>query len=100
MTTSTLRASIGSTPWIVEFEDNHGHRWLADEPDQLLESHLKQRWLTPDLSDIERQAILEAAGGAVLAPDGRPFRYNQRATLLNGDFLALGDIALRDRLPG
>ena len=46
------------------------------------------------------QAILEGAGGAVLAPDGRPFRYNQRATLLNGDFLALGDIALRDRLPG
>lgn len=45
------------------------------------------------------QAILEAAGGAVLAPDGRPFRYNQRATLLNGDFLALGDIALRERLP-
>ena len=45
------------------------------------------------------QAILEGAGGAVLAPDGRPFRYNQRATLLNGDFLALGDIALRDRLP-
>ena len=45
------------------------------------------------------QAILEAAGGAVLAPDGRPFRYNQRATLLNGDFLALGDIALRDRIP-
>ena len=27
------RASIGSTPWIVEFEDNHGHRWLADEPE-------------------------------------------------------------------
>ena len=45
------------------------------------------------------QAILEAAGGAVLAPDGRPFRYNQRDTLLNGDFIALGDIDLRDRLP-
>ena len=45
------------------------------------------------------QAILEGAGGAVLAPDGRPFRYNQRATLLNGDFLALGDMALRDLLP-
>ena len=45
------------------------------------------------------QAILEAAGGAVLAPDGRPFRYNQRDTLLNGDFIALGDMALRDRLP-
>ena len=45
------------------------------------------------------QAILEGAGGAVLGPDGRPFRYNQRATLLNGDFIALGDLALRDRLP-
>ncbi len=45
------------------------------------------------------QAIVEAAGGAVLDPDGRPFRYNQRDTLLNGDFLALGDRALRARLP-
>ena len=45
------------------------------------------------------QAILEGAGGAVLDPQGRPFRYNQRDTLLNGDFIALGDIALRDRLP-
>ena len=25
---------------------------------------------------------------------GRPFRYNQRDTLLNGDFIALGDPAL------
>ncbi len=45
------------------------------------------------------QAILEAAGGAVLDPQGRPFRYNQRETLLNGDFVALGDPALRARLP-
>lgn len=47
------------------------------------------------------QCVLEAAGGAVLAPDGRPFRYNQRETLLNGDFLALGDARLpwRDWLP-
>lgn len=37
------------------------------------------------------QCVLEAAGGMVIAPDGRPFRYNQRQTLLNGDFLALGD---------
>jgi 3'(2'), 5'-bisphosphate nucleotidase len=37
------------------------------------------------------QAILEAAGGRVLDPKGRPFRYNQRDTLLNGDFVALGD---------
>ncbi|HRO63081.1 3'(2'),5'-bisphosphate nucleotidase CysQ [Thermomonas sp.] len=45
------------------------------------------------------QAILEAAGGAVLDPHGRPFRYNQRDTLLNGDFIALGDTELRARLP-
>ena len=40
------------------------------------------------------QAILEAAGGVVLDPRGRPFRYNQRDTLLNGDFIALGDAGL------
>ena len=45
------------------------------------------------------QAILEAAGGAVLDPRGRPFRYNQREGLLNGDFVALGDPALRAVLP-
>ena len=40
------------------------------------------------------QAILEAAGGCVLDLQGRPFRYNQRDTLLNGDFVALGDPGL------
>ena len=42
------------------------------------------------------QAILEAAGGMVVDPQGRPFRYNQRETLLNGDFFAMGDPALAD----
>ncbi|WP_147652282.1 3'(2'),5'-bisphosphate nucleotidase CysQ [Vulcaniibacterium gelatinicum] len=37
------------------------------------------------------QCVLEAAGGVVLDPKGRPLRYNQRETLLNGDFIALGD---------
>lgn len=37
------------------------------------------------------QAIVEAAGGVMLDPRGRPLRYNQRDTLLNGDFIALGD---------
>ena len=37
------------------------------------------------------QCVLEAAGGAVLDPRGRPLRYNQRDTILNGDFIALGD---------
>ncbi|MEN1957454.1 3'(2'),5'-bisphosphate nucleotidase CysQ [Luteimonas changyuni] len=40
------------------------------------------------------QAILEAAGGCVLDLRGRPFRYNQRDTVLNGDFVALGDPGL------
>ncbi len=37
------------------------------------------------------QCVLEAAGGRVIDPKGRPLRYNQRDTILNGDFLALGD---------
>jgi len=37
------------------------------------------------------QAILEAAGGRVLKPDMQPFTYN-KATLLNGGFLALGSL--------
>jgi 3'(2'), 5'-bisphosphate nucleotidase len=40
------------------------------------------------------QCVLEAAGGVVIDPRGRPLRYNQRDTILNGDFLALGDPAL------
>lgn len=40
------------------------------------------------------QCILEAAGGLVLDAKGRPLRYNQRDTLLNGDFLAIGDPGL------
>ena len=40
------------------------------------------------------QCVLEAAGGLVIDPRGRPLRYNQRDTILNGDFLALGDSRL------
>jgi len=40
------------------------------------------------------QCVLEAAGGIVIDPKGRPLHYNQRDTLLNGDFLALGDSGL------
>ncbi len=48
------------------------------------------------------QCVLEAAGGVVIDPRGRPLRYNLRDTLLNGDFLALGDPGLpwRDWLKG
>ncbi|HET6396526.1 MAG TPA: 3'(2'),5'-bisphosphate nucleotidase CysQ [Pseudoxanthomonas sp.] len=38
------------------------------------------------------QCVLQAAGGALLATaTGKPFRYNRRESLLNGDFIALGD---------
>lgn len=40
------------------------------------------------------QCVLEGAGGALFDPQGRPFRYNQRERLLNGDFVALGDTSL------
>lgn len=37
------------------------------------------------------QAVLEAAGGQVLNLQGEPLSYNRRATLLNPDFMAVGD---------
>lgn len=39
------------------------------------------------------QALLEAAGGALVGLDGRPLRYNEREELLNPPFLAMGDPA-------
>jgi 3'(2'), 5'-bisphosphate nucleotidase len=49
---------------------------------------------TSEWDTAAAQCILEAAGGVLLAPDGHPFRYNLRETLLNGDFIALGDATL------
>ncbi|KRG71456.1 3'(2'),5'-bisphosphate nucleotidase CysQ [Pseudoxanthomonas dokdonensis] len=49
---------------------------------------------TSEWDTAAAQCVLEAAGGALLAPDGRAFRYNRRETLLNGDFIALGDPTL------
>lgn len=37
------------------------------------------------------QALLEAAGGAVLGLDGLPLRYNCRERLINPSFIAVGD---------
>ena len=49
---------------------------------------------TSEWDTAAAQAVLEGAGGEVLDLRGRPFRYNQRDTLLNGEFIALGDTAL------
>jgi len=40
------------------------------------------------------QAIVEGAGGAVLDFNGAPLGYNQRETLINPEFVALGDVQL------
>lgn len=45
---------------------------------------------TSEWDTAAAQVVLEEAGGCLVAPDGRPFRYNARETLLNGSFLAVG----------
>jgi len=49
---------------------------------------------TSEWDTAAAQAVLEGAGGCVLDLQGRPFRYNRRDSLLNGEFVALGDPAL------
>ena len=36
------------------------------------------------------QVVVEEAGGVLMDKQGRPFRYNQRDTLLNGSFIVAG----------
>jgi len=47
------------------------------------------------------QAVLTAAGGSVYTPDGQVLRYNTKDSLLNPEFLAVGDASCSwgDRLP-
>ncbi len=46
---------------------------------------------TSEWDTAAAQAIVEAAGGAVIQCDGTPLRYNTRAALLNPHFLVFGD---------
>lgn len=48
------------------------------------------------------QAVLTAAGGQVYTPDGQVLRYNTKDSLLNPEFLAVGDANYpwQDKLPG
>ncbi|WP_374012131.1 3'(2'),5'-bisphosphate nucleotidase CysQ [Pseudoxanthomonas koreensis] len=51
---------------------------------------------TSEWDTAAAQCVLHAAGGVLLATaTGKPFRYNRRESLLNGDFIALGDPDLR-----
>lgn len=49
---------------------------------------------TSEWDTAAAQCVLEAAGGAVLTLDGKPLRYNHKESLLNPDFIALGDAGL------
>ncbi|ETX12195.1 3'-5'-bisphosphate nucleotidase [Marinomonas ushuaiensis DSM 15871] len=51
--------------------------------------HLR-RGPTSEWDTAAQQAIIEAAGGMLVTPTGKPFRYNQRKTLLNGHFFVSG----------
>lgn len=51
--------------------------------------HLR-RGPTSEWDTAAQQAIIEAAGGQLVAPSGKPFRYNQRKSLLNGHFIVAG----------
>ena len=47
--------------------------------------------LTSEWDTAAAQCVLEEAGGAVLDLVGRPFRYNRGESLLNPEFIAVGD---------
>jgi len=47
--------------------------------------------LTSEWDTAAAQCVLEEAGGAVLDLAGQPFRYNRGESLLNPEFIAVGD---------
>ena len=52
---------------------------------------------TSEWDTAAAQCVLEAAGGVVLKLDGEPLRYNTKESVLNPDFIALGDASLNFR---
>ena len=53
-----------------------------------------RRGATSEWDTAAAQCVLEAAGGAVLDLAGRPLRYNRKDSLLNPEFIAVGDTAI------
>ena len=49
---------------------------------------------TSEWDTAAAQCVLEAAGGVVMTLDGQPLKYNTKDSVLNPDFLALGDEGL------
>ncbi len=88
--TETLLARMGEIEVVAQGSSLKFCRIAAGELDVYPRFGPTSEWDT-----AAGQCVLQAAGGTVLAADtGKPFRYNRRETLLNGDFIALGDPAL------
>ena len=51
-----------------------------------------RRGPTSEWDTAAAQCVLEEAGGAVLDLDGAPLRYNRGESLLNPEFVAVGDL--------
>jgi 3'(2'), 5'-bisphosphate nucleotidase len=53
-----------------------------------------RRGATSEWDTAAAQAVLEEAGGAVLNLAGDPLRYNRGDSLINPEFIAVGDVAV------
>ena len=53
-----------------------------------------RRGATSEWDTAAAQCVLEAAGGAVLDLAGEPLRYNRKDSLINPEFIAVGDLAI------
>ncbi|RDS85683.1 3'(2'),5'-bisphosphate nucleotidase CysQ [Dyella psychrodurans] len=53
-----------------------------------------RRGPTSEWDTAAAQCVLEEAGGAVLDLEGRPLRYNRGESLINPEFLAVGDVGI------
>jgi 3'(2'), 5'-bisphosphate nucleotidase len=53
-----------------------------------------RRGATSEWDTAAAQSVLEEAGGAVLDLNGEPLRYNRGDSLINPEFIAVGDAAI------
>jgi 3'(2'), 5'-bisphosphate nucleotidase len=53
-----------------------------------------RRGATSEWDTAAAQCVLEEAGGAVLDLTGKPLRYNRGESLINPEFLAVGDTGI------
>lgn len=53
-----------------------------------------RRGATSEWDTAAAQSVLEEAGGAVLDLNGEPLRYNRGDSLINPEFIAVGDVAI------